>query len=188
MQGKLGAASQRLPMRSGHYWLVVEAQAHHQLLEGLHRLLKLLPLSLCGCHSDHEEVSSHTEVADLVADHQPNPAVAFQFTERLHAHFYDVRIDGVGLRVNLKAEHAISKIKQTGRIIASDFFACLTQRVEGDALRIHSHRLVGPRGRVIDQFLAIPPTINRGATIKRRVPFVEHLMYPGGQCETELLH
>ncbi len=110
MQGKLGSASQRLPVGRGHYRFGTETQAHHQILEGHHRLMQLLELSLPGCHANHEEVGPHTEVAGLVADHQANPAVVLQFTERPHAHFDDIRIDGVGMGVNLKAEHAIPHV------------------------------------------------------------------------------
>src|SRR5260370_33704324 len=82
VQGKLGSASQRLPVGRCHYRLGTETQAHHQVLEGYHRLMQLLELSLPGCHANHKEVGSHTEVAGLVADHQATPALGPQFTDR----------------------------------------------------------------------------------------------------------
>src|SRR5216683_2917097 len=61
-------------------------------------------------------------------------------------------------------------------------FACRTQCLQGNALWVRAHRLVGPRGRIINQRPAILIAIERG------VALLEHRLHPGWERESELLH
>jgi hypothetical protein len=52
---------------------VAEVQAHSQVLECLHPLMQLIPLSLLSSSDTIRQVRATTEVFSFVADHHANP-------------------------------------------------------------------------------------------------------------------
>src|SRR5260221_715716 len=79
-----------------------------------------------------------------------------------------------------QAEHVVAHVKQTGGVVAGDLIACLPECLEGNAVWVRPHRLVGPRRRIVHQLAAILRPVERGALL-------EHRLHPGGEGETKLL-
>ena len=119
VQRDLAAAAQRQPGGrddDGHGRVL---ERHRGLLERAHHQVDFVPVALLRLEQQQHQVGAGREMLGVVANHQRRE-VCRGFLDRQLQHLDRVAADGVHLRVELDAEHAIAEIDQARARVPAD--------------------------------------------------------------------
>ena len=113
MQHDLAAAAEREACGRDDDRHVRVAQRHRRALERAHHQVDFVPVLLLRLEQHQHDVGAGREVLALVADDQRRESSPMLPEARVQ-HLNRVAADGVHLRVEFDAQHAVAKIDEAG--------------------------------------------------------------------------
>ena len=119
MQDDLAATAEREARRRHHHRHVRVPQPHRRALERADHQIDFVPVAFLRLEQEQHQVRAGGEVQPVVADDERREVVS-SLLDGAAEHVDGVAADGVHLRMELDAEHAVAEIDEAGAGVLPD--------------------------------------------------------------------